>query len=129
MCLEASHEVLEVGLVGLPVAIQQAHAEVLHDVTERRNAPACEKIEWVIPDGALHNGREVALAVEHLQEVVAEEPVELRLMVLNINAAVILRLLQLVHIASEDHLEIGDEEPQKAQVNSLAVRKVINVHH
>ena len=50
-------------------------------------------------------------------------------MVLNINTAVILRLLQLVHIASEDHLEIGDEEPQKTQVNSLAVRKLINAHH
>ena len=81
------------------------------------------------PNRALHHGGEVSLSVEHLQEVVAEQPVQLGLVVLDVHAAVVLRLVQLVHIARQDHLEIGDEESQETEIDALHVKRGVSTNH
>ena len=70
-------------------------------------------------NAALHDGREVVLSIEHLKKVAHKQPIQLRLMVLNVDTSVERCLLNHIHISSKNHFKIRNKETDKAEVGSL----------
>ena len=110
MRLEAGHEVLEVRLIGLPVTVQETHSQVLHDVPERG-------------DASTHRTRHPTQTQSSPSSRRRSQPLG------RTSAAVVLRLVQLVHIARQDHLEIGDEESQETEIDALHVKRGVSTNH
>ena len=78
-----------------------------------------EGIGEIIRNAALHDGGEVVLSIEHLKEVAHKQPVQLRLVVLNVDTSIECCLFNHIHISCQNDFEIRNEETNEAEVGSL----------
>lgn len=78
-----------------------------------------EGIGETIRNAALHDGGEVVLSIEHLQEVAHKQPIQLRLVVLDVDTSIERCLFNHIHISCQNDFEIRNEETNEAEVGSL----------